>query len=36
MRFHDLAGDREAEPGILAKSLVGPVRVEALEIRSSA
>ncbi len=31
MRLDDLAGDRQAEPGILAEPLLGPVRVEALE-----
>ncbi len=31
MRFDDLLGDRQAEPGILAEALVRPVGVEALE-----
>src|SRR5580700_2016316 len=31
MRFDDLPRDREAEAGVLAEALVGPVRIEALE-----
>src|SRR5437868_968887 len=31
MRLDDLPGDRESEPGILAKTLVRPVGIETLE-----
>jgi len=31
MGFDDLSRDRQAEPGVLAKALLGPVGVETLE-----
>ena len=31
MRLDDLPGNRQAEPGILAEALVGPIGVETLE-----
>src|SRR3954453_3305257 len=31
MRLDDLLGDRQAEPGVLAKALMRPISVEALE-----
>src|SRR5436190_1461792 len=31
MRFDDLAGDRQTEPGVLPKTLLRPVSVETIE-----